>query len=214
MQDIKIVLLDFDDTLTISSNSWERLNQAFGVEMSLDKWLYDEYHSGRISYHAWVRRLVDLYKRGNNHKREVMEAVYHELTFHPHVAQVTNQLKEKGLKVGILTGSIEQIVQQTQNHYQIDFVSACHRAVFAEDGYLEDIVNFIGNNDVEMKLNWLHQIKDRFQVELHQIACLGDGVNERAIFEATGKGITFHGSPLEDIAWRVINDMTELPSLF
>ncbi len=213
-EDVKIVLLDFDDTCTHGENSWIKLNQAMGVSPEIDLALFNAHYNGLLSYRHWVKTLEWHYKTNNNHSKDKMRAIYNELEFVSGLSETTQALKDKGLTVGILSASLDVIVEQTKDHFGVDFVYSCNMARFDENGLLTEMDCVEGKSDVDMKLNLLYKIQRENKVKLHQIACLGDGFNERHIFEATQKGITFPGSKLETMAWRVIDNISELPSLF
>lgn len=212
-ESVRVILVDFDKTCTEGDDSWVKLNAAMGVTPEIDLALFNAHYDGMLSYRHWLKTLEWHYKENGNHTREKMSAVYKELEFVPGLQETTKALQDKGIKVGILSASLDVIVGQTLEHFGFDFVYSCNMAFFGDDGYLTHMDCAPGKSDIDMKLNLVYQIQREHKVKLHQIACLGDGFNERLIFEATQKGITFPGSKLETIAWRVIPTLADLPSV-
>ena len=58
----------------------------------------------------------------------------------------------------------------------------------------------------------LQQIAEKHGVSTKNIICVGDGANEKRIFEIS-KGVTFRNSMIEDLAWKVVENLKEIPSL-
>jgi phosphoserine phosphatase len=64
------------------------------------------------------------------------------------------------------------------------------------------------------KLRYLEAFAEQLHIPIEQCVCVGDGANDRAMFDATGHGITFTGSAIESSAWKVIDSLQELKSIF
>ena len=63
------------------------------------------------------------------------------------------------------------------------------------------------------KLKHLERFCEELGINITECACIGDGANDEAVFAATGHGITFKGSELENQAWKTIGTLHDIQTI-
>lgn len=209
-QGIKLVIFDVDDTLTDAS-SWQRLNLAMGVTPEEDQDLYDRYHRGEFSYEEWVGKLFDIYRKHGRANRESVRKVLASYEYKPGAKELVGYLKGKGYALALISGSVDLYVNEVARDLGIELAEANHNFIFDETGSLARIVTF--GRDTLSKLNHLNDFCDRLGIPPETCACVGDGANDIELFRATGRGITFRGSPIESAAWKVVDSLSDIQAI-
>jgi phosphoserine phosphatase len=125
--------------------------------------------------------------------------------------EIIKTLKNDGYAIAIISGSFDMAVKQVAKRAGIEHAFGCASIVFDENDMLQDVVTH--GDESSAKLALLTELAQSLGVPLSQCACIGDGENDIAMFEATGCGITFRGSPIESSAWRVVDSIDEIPAV-
>ncbi|MES2213872.1 MAG: HAD family phosphatase [Patescibacteria group bacterium] len=211
MENIKLICFDLDKTL-ITHNSWYELNLALGVTHEEDQQLFNDYKDGKISYEEWQQKLLKLLQRSDKANLEEITNVLSKYTFNEGARDAVNYAKSKGKEVALISGSINILVDLVAKDLGIELAEAANILVFNEENRLKDIV--VVGDDKIAKLNFLESFCRKLGIELHECLCVGDGDNDIEMFRKTGRGVTFEDSKIKNEAWKVINGLRDLPTLF
>lgn len=204
---IKLVCFDLNKTLIVE-NSWKDLNLAMGITDEEDEYYLQEYNQGRLTYREAQATLLHLYKeRGNPTRSAISQAIY-RYTYHEGAQEIVRFLQENEYHLALISGSMDILVSRIAKELHIPFWGANNEFVFDENNSLQDII--VLNDEHTAKLIQLKEICEKLKIPLHTVACVGDGDNDRTIFEETKRGITFPGSKLESIAWKIVTKLTDI----
>ena len=204
---IMLVCFDLNKTL-IKENSWLNLNLAMGITQEEDDLLMRWYEEGVLSYEETNQILLSMYKkRGKANRANILEAIS-TYTYMPGALDLVKNLQEKGYEIALITGAMDILADKVASELGITMSSANNIFIFDEDDYLQDLVMF--GDDGIAKRTHLEEFATKLGINLDQCACIGDGDNDRELFEATGRGITFEGSKISDVAWNIVRDLSEI----
>ena len=200
-----------DDTI-ISQNSWYKLNLALGVTHEEDTEMYDSYGAGKLSYEDWTKALMALYRKHGKANRTYITEVLSHFELADGAKEAINYLKKQGYELAIVSGSFDTLVNQVANELGVTYRKGSTSLVFNENEELVDIKTY--GDEGAAKLRHLEQICKILNIPITQCACIGDGANDREMFEATKHGMTFPDSPVSDVAWKNINSIKDLIEIF
>jgi len=206
---IKMVCFDLDKTLT--TNSWLNINQAMGMTAEEDQYLFDLYEAKKLSYVDWQKELEKLYiGRGKATKESILKVI-NSGSYLPGAKEVVKYLIDKGYTVCLMSGSIDILVEKVAKELGIPYFSANNIFITDKNNYLTEL-KCLGE-DTEVKVKQLTEMSEKLNINLNEIACVGDGDNDEKIFELTGRGITFEGSKIESKAWKVVKNLLEIKEI-
>jgi phosphoserine phosphatase len=213
MEEIKLVVFDIDKTLT-EGYSWEKLNLALGVTQDEDRFLYDLHAAGKINYQTWVDRLLPIYQeRGNPTRKRIFE-ILGKCTFFPGAREAVEFLKDEGYEIALISGGPDIAVDAVAKELGVSLKADNGAFEFDEEGRLVHIQTH--GEDALVKLGQLEQICKRLGITLENCVCVGDGSNDKILFEATGHGITFSDSrcaSLHGCCWKTIDTLFDLKTV-
>ena len=205
------ICFDLNKTL-INENSWRDLNLALGVSEEEDDILMNWGSRGIISDQQGQEILLKIYQESGKHSKENLESILSSYTFKEGAKDLVEYLLEKGHTLLLISGAMDILVERVANELSISYWRANNHFIFDEKGYLKYIETRA--NDEEAKFIQLTELCEEIGIPVGEVFCVGDGANEKIIFEETGKGITFKGSKLESVAWQVVDSLTDIKELF
>lgn len=211
MNPIKLICFDLDLTL-ITHTSWEALNMALGMTPEEDRKYFEYYSSGKITYQEWNDKLVERYGAHEAATRDGITGILSKHAYAEGAKEIVSYLKSKGYIVILISGSMDVLVDMVAKDLGIEYAKANNTLEFSPEGRLVSIRGL--GDDVTEKLEHLKTACSMFNVSLDECACVGDGANDIKMFQATGHGITFKGSPIEGEAWKVIETLSNLQTIF
>lgn len=206
----KVIFLDLDGTLTPQS-TWEELNLLLGITGEEDHALFLQYLEGKFEYKAWIAELVRLYRERKIVSREEITALAGTIELRPDTLSTIAALKEKGCHLVLISGSVDTIVETISKKVGTDAWLACSQAVFNEAGILTDIVS--GGDEGSAKLKLAQEYARASDLDIAKAYVVGDGGNEKDLFEIS-KGILLGSNEkLQPLAWKVVGSLSEIPAL-
>ena len=207
---IKLVCFDLNKTL-INENSWRNLNLQLGVTEQEDdiivKWSKEEV----ISEIEAQQILLHIYQRNGNHSYNKIFGILKQYSYKEGALELVKHLKGKGYKLSIISGCIDILVEYVANELDIEHYRVNNYFSFDKDNNLKNILTI--DNDYSAKLIQLRSLCNTLHIKMNEVVCVGDGDNEKDIFEETGKGITFKGSKIENVAWKVVDKLEDIKAI-
>jgi len=204
----KLIVIDLDGTMT-TGNSWQKLNTAMGATVAEDDYYYDLYAAHKITYQQWVDALIDIYRRRSIPTKETLSRQLLQYSYIPWARQTVAEMKRRGYNLAIISGAIDIFVNAVANDLGIDTVAYNTTFYFDTEERLQRVE--VKGDDAPVKLAQLQAICQERKISLEECICIGDSPNDRLIFEATGRGITFeHCKKIHDCSWKVVKDWTTL----
>jgi len=205
--DIKLICFDLNKTL-INENTWVDLNLAMGMTKEEDDILFNLYEEGIISYMRWQKIIEKIYLNRGKSKKKIIENVIYKYTYKKGAKQIVKYLIKKCYKVALISSSIDLLVKRGAGELNIELYNAGNKLIFDNKDNLIKL-KCLGE-EKSVKLKQLKEFCKRLKIKITECACVGDGDNDRKLFEVTGKGITFKGSKIEKAAWKVIDDLSQI----
>lgn len=206
----KLVVFDLNRTV-IHENTWEGLNMAMGVTPEEDALFMKWYEEGIVSYEEGQKFLDRIYISRGKAQKKTMEQVMNKYTYREGTKELMGYLKSKGYKLALISGSIDVVVEKVAKELGIDMWRAHNKLRFDDMGKFMRID--CAGDDADFKLDAVTEFTRDLGIDLSGVVCVGDGYNDRKIFEATGRGVTFAGSQVEKLAWKVIKDLGDLKKI-
>jgi phosphoserine phosphatase len=121
-------------------------------------------------------------------------------------------VKEKGYELVLISGSIDILVEIVAKDLGIKYYKANNTFVFNENDRLVGVRS--GGADVLAKAERLESFSEMLGINIKECACVADGDNDIEMFRRTEHGVTFRGLAIESEAWKVIDTLHDLKSIF
>ncbi len=208
---IKLICFDLDNTLT-QGFSWERLNLAMGVKLEEDQLMVNWHKEGVLPYTQWVKILETFYKIRGTATVSNIDKALSRYEYLPGATETIANLQQKGYEVALISGSMDIYLDKIARDLGINHAQANNMFVFDSNDMLKSIVTF-GEEGLS-KLHHLESFCRKLGIQITECACIGDGDNDLDLFKASGHGVTFKNSPIEDEAWQVVDSLADLQNLF
>ncbi len=199
----KLVCFDVDGTLIDNLEySWQIFHDFFEVDGERRKKAKESFYNGKISYLEWAQHDINLWVEKKAKKEDFIKAIEHaNLKLMNGALETLMELKKKGFKLAIISGSLSVILEHFIPDYKeiFDdiFLSWIH---FDEDGRIKKIE--ATSFDMEHKATALKQIAEREKIKLEECVFVGDHDNDLKIAEESGLSIAFnaHSEELKKVA--------------
>jgi membrane protein len=200
------------DKTLIKFSSWLQLNIALGVSQQEDDEMFEDYRAGNLGYSEWQKKILGMYLERGKATKETILKTLHSYNYIDGAEDLVQDLKKKGYKLALISGSIDLLVQTIAQELGFDYWAAHNTFLFDENDYISDIIS--NGDDVDSKPDFLKKISRETGISVDQMACVGDGENDRGLFLLTKKGVTFSDAPIKDIAWKVVDKLSDIKTIF
>jgi len=183
----KLVIFDLDGTLTQERSIWEYIHKK------LRKWygFAEEYQNlflaGKISYEEFCERDAQVWK---GMKVEELSKIVETVPFHPGVDELVNYIKQKGLKLSMVSSGLSLLSKWVHEKYGFDY--SVSNDLLHENGILTGKVKIQVNYD--KKAEWVKKIVKQFGVNPEEVIAIGDSKGDMDMFQMVGFSIAFNSS--------------------
>ena len=205
----KLIVFDINHTL-IEDNSWLDMNLALGMSEEEDRVLWNLNQEGIVPNTLWVEIVNNLYRKRGKATRKNIEDVIFKYTYRPGAKELIATLKDKGYSLALLSGGMDLLVERVARELDIDLFGFGSFLFFDDDDRLKEMVYI--TEDTKLKKMLFLSFCRRLELDPRDVVCVGDGDNEAELFKLS-RGITFKGSKLEKEAWKIVDDLTEIPAI-
>ena len=176
----KVVIFDFDGTLTISKSStwgriWEKINA-----LEEDEKLMNMYFNNEIDYETWVKLGYECIKEHNYAEKDLNELVLN-MKLIDNVESVFKWLKGKGIKIYILSGGLKIAIEKTLKHLN-EYVKQIEATNFLFDanGNLNGYT--VPHHNPENKFEFVSEVINNEQVNPKEVLFIGNGKNDETVY--------------------------------
>ena len=193
MSRYKLVCFDVDGTLVDNVEySWQIFHEYFNSDKEKIEQARNSFYSGKISYLEWAEHDINLWKSANATKLQFYKAM--ELAGIKAMLgaeEVLNQLKKKRLKLAIISGTLNVILDKVYpNHERIFDYIFLSRLYFDSKGRLARASPTA--YDMDKKAEALKHIAEKENIPLSSCVFIGDHHNDVRVAEIAGLGIAFN----------------------
>ena len=206
----KLILFDMDDTLIAGRTIYEVADRkGFRKEV-------DEIVSMNITNYEKTILIARLLK---GMRVEEFLKIFRAIPLNPHVDEVVEKLKKRGLKMGIISNSYDIAVDDLKKRLGMDF-GISNKLVVKEGVITGEVIphNKNPSQDIDdcrsfsvCKRDALLQVCKDLGIRPDETIAVGDGNVDRFMLEVAGLGIAYgKNSYLSNFADISINDMREI----
>ena len=186
-QTFKLVVFDLDGTLTQEQSIWRYIHLKLGkwygfVEVQNKKFL-----DGEISYKELCEFEAQTWK---GMKVEELLEIVKTVPFHPGVDELINYLKQKGLKLSMVSSGLSLLSNWVHQRYGFDY--SVSNDLLHESGVLTGKVKIQVYYD--KKAEWVEKIQKKFGVKPEEVIAIGDSKGDMDMFQMVGFSIAFNSS--------------------
>lgn len=187
----KLVCFDVDGTLIDNVKfSWQIFHDYFKIDKQRREQARNAFINGNISYLQWAEHDINLWREKNAKKRDFFKAIEH-LKLMDGAFETLNELKKNGLKLAIISGSINIVLEKFLPNYEEFFDEVfLSRIFFDEEGRISKVV--ATEFDLEGKALALKKIIEKEKISLKDCVFIGDYLNDMKIMQDAGLGIAFN----------------------
>ena len=191
----KLVVFDLDGTLTRERSIWEYIHVRLGKWYGFAEEYQKQFLANKISYEEFCERDAQVW-RGMK-VGELLEMVK-TVPFHPGADELITYLREKGLKLAVVSSGLSILSNWVHQKYGFDY--SISNDLLHENGVLTGKVKIRVYYD--KKAEWVERILERFGVRPEQVIAIGDSAGDVDMFQMAGFSVAFNSScrDLEKIA--------------
>ncbi|MGQ9699960.1 MAG: HAD family hydrolase [Candidatus Bipolaricaulaceae bacterium] len=209
---IRAVLFDLDGTLVryqgvAYESSWGAIGRAAGVREKWDELLH-QYQGRPDRYPQWVQENARLLRGIPVH--QVTKQIFPP-PYAPGVPETIPLLKERGLLLGIVSSGVALVAARVKEELSLDFFVA-NELIIADGIFTGEAVIRVGLAD---KLQAVQAEARRWNLDLQEIAFIGDHLNDIPILKSVGLGIAYapKEAAVAQAARFVVHDFRQIPGL-
>jgi len=190
----KLVVFDLDGTIIDETLFiWKTIHEHFKTDNSKSRLkAMKRFYNGDISYEQWAQNDIDLWKEMGATKKEIMKSIS-SLKLMPGTRETLTELKKRGHKLAIISGSLNIALEKVLPDYKkfFDYVFL-NRIFFDNKGHITTME--ATKYDIEHKLTGLKHIAEKEGLTLKDCVFIGDSDYDRFIAEKAGFSIAFNCS--------------------
>jgi phosphoserine phosphatase len=194
-QPFKLATFDLDGTLTQERSIWEYIHKRLGKWYGFAERYQSQFLAGKISYEEFCERDAQVWK--GMRVEELLEIIK-TVPFHPGVDELIHYLKQKGLKLSLVSSGLSLLSDWVHQKYGFDY--SVSNDLLHENGVLTGRVKIRVYYD--KKAEWVRKILKKFGVKPEEVIAIGDSKGDMDMFHMVGFCIAFNSSckDLEQIA--------------
>jgi phosphoserine phosphatase len=183
----KLVIFDLDGTLTQERSIWEYIHKKLGKWYGFAIEYQNQFLAGKISYEEFCERDAQVWK---GMKVEELLEIVKTVPFHPHVDELIDYLKYKGLKLTMISSGLSILSNWVHERYGFDY--SVSNDLLHENGILTGKVEIQVYYD--KKAEWVKRILKKFDVRPEEVIAIGDSKGDIDMFHMVGFSIAFNSS--------------------
>ena len=183
----RLVIFDLDGTLTQERSIWEYIHKQLGKWYGFAEDYQKQFLAGKISYEEFCERDAQVWK---GMKIEELLEIVKTVPFHPGVDELVNHLKQKGLKLSMVSSGLSLLSNWIHQKYGFDY--SVSNDLLHENRVLTGKVKIQVYYD--KKAEWVERILERFGARPEEAIAIGDSKGDIDMFQMVGFSIAFNSS--------------------
>jgi phosphoserine phosphatase len=183
----RLVIFDLDGTLTQERSIWEYIHKELGKWYGFAEEYQKQFLAGMISYEEFCERDAQVW-RGMG--VEELLGIAKTVPFHLGMDELINYLKQKGLKLSMVSSGLSLLSNWVHEKYGFDY--SVSNDLLHENGVLTGKVKIQVYYD--KKAEWVEKILRQFRVKPEEVIAIGDSKGDMDMFQMVGFSIAFNSS--------------------
>ena len=183
----KLVIFDLDGTLTKERSIWEYIHIRLGKWYGFAEEYQKQFLAGKISYEEFCERDAEVWK---GMKVEELLEIVKTVPFHPGVEALINHLKQKELKLSMVSSGLSLLTHWVHQKYGFDY--SVSNDLLHENGLLTGKVKIQVYFD--KKAEWVEKILKQFGMRPEEVIAIGDSRGDIDMFQMVEFSIAFNSS--------------------
>lgn len=183
--DTKAIVFDFDGTLTVpdsNETTWETIWTTLGYDVSECTKYHSMYTSGRITHRRWCEITCERF-RAKGLTRAMVDEISEKITLMPGVEDVVAAVRERGIPIFIVSGSVKQIIKKVLYLMALEFEQiAANSFHYDHEGLISDIEST--RYDFEGKADFLRNLASDMGISPAEILFVGNSINDEFAAQA------------------------------
>jgi phosphoserine phosphatase len=180
-----LICFDVDGTLVRHPSGlviWEVLNLRYGGSKDVNRFRYQMYCEGRLSYERWVQLDVSSWIEKGATRDDIVEAV-REFSLFDGARETVHELKRRGYMLGVISGTLNVVLDTLFPDHPFD-------EVYTNKIFFDGRGNLVGweatRFDSHGKPEALRDMALRRALPLSRTAFVGDGENDVPLLGVAG----------------------------
>jgi phosphoserine phosphatase len=183
----KLIIFDLDGTLTQERSIWEYIHKRLRTWYGFAEKYQNQFLAGKISYEEFCECDAQVWK---GMKVEELLKIVETVPFHPGVDELIHYLKDKGLKLAMVSSGLSLLSNWVHQRYGFDY--SVSNDLLHKNGVLTGKVKIQVYFD--KKAEWVRRIMKEFGVESEEVIAIGDSKGDIDMFQMVGFSIAFSSS--------------------
>ena len=180
-----LICFDVDGTLVRHPSGlviWEVLNLKYGGSKEINRFRYQMYCEGKLSYERWVQLDVSGWIDKGATENGILESI-REFSLFEGARDTVHELKRRGYLLGVISGTINVVLDTLFSDHPFDEVYT-NKIFFDGGGRLDrwEATRY----DSHGKPEALRDMAHRHGVPLSRTAFVGDGENDEPLLGVAG----------------------------
>lgn len=198
-QRFRLAVFDLDGTLTRERSIWEYIHVRLGKWQGFAENYQKKFLAGEISYEEFCERDAQVWK---GMRVEELIEIAKSVSFHPGIDELVNFLKNKGLKLALVSSGLSILSHWVHERFGFDY--SVSNDLLHEEGTLTGKVKIRVYND--RKAEWVKRILEQFGARPEEAIAIGDSAGDLEMFHIAGFSIAFNSScrDLDQIATQCV----------
>ena len=186
-QHFKLVIFDLDGTLTQERSIWEYIHRQLGKWCGFAEEYQKKFLAGEISYDRFCELDAEVWR---GMEVEELSEIVKTVSFHPGVDELISHLKQKGLKIAMVSSGLSLLSNWVHQKYGFDY--SVSNDLLHENGTLTGKVRIQVYYD--QKAAWVKKILKQFRVKPEEMIAVGDSRGDLELFQMAGLSVAFNSS--------------------